>query len=158
MMPDAGQGAALIKLEGAEKPLQEKRAMAHGLLGAMQAIEADPFGAIGCGEPFADIAGDVWRVMIPASEAPHVVRELNVKHWLGDLAGGLIWLAAQPGDAARIRGVAAKYQGQAMLLRASAESRAALGLYAPQQPALAQLGRAVKAAFDPLGLFNPGRL
>ena len=159
MMPDVGQGAALIKLEGAAKPLEEKRAMAHGLLGqAMQVIDADPFGALGCGEPFANIAGDIWRMMIAPSDAPHVIEELNVKHWLGDMAGGLIWLAAQPADAARIRAVAAAHQGQAMLLRASADSRAALGLYAPQQPALAQLGKAVKAAFDPLGLFNPGRL
>ncbi len=30
--------------------------------------------------------------------------------------------------------------------------------YAPQPPALAALSSAVRAAFDPLGLFNPGRL
>lgn len=159
MMNDVGQGAALIKLEGAAKPLEEKRAMAHGLLGqALGVIDADPFGAIGCGEPFADVAGDIWRVMIAPSDAPRVVKELNVRHWLGDLAGGLIWLAAQPADAARIRRVAAAHQGQAMLLRAAPETRAALGLYAPQQPALTALAQSVKAAFDPLGLFNPGRL
>ena len=62
------------------------------------------------------------------------------------------------GDAARIRKIAASAQGQAMLLRASAESRAAHGLYAPQPAALAALNRSVKAAFDPLSLFNPGRL
>jgi FAD/FMN-containing dehydrogenase len=45
-----------------------------------------------------------------------------------------------------------------MLLRASAESRAMHGLFAAQPPALAALNRAVKAAFDPLSLFNPGRL
>ena len=45
-----------------------------------------------------------------------------------------------------------------MLLRGSPDARAALGLYAPQAPALTGLSRAVKAAFDPLGLFNPGRL
>jgi glycolate oxidase FAD binding subunit len=45
-----------------------------------------------------------------------------------------------------------------MLLRASAASRANLGLFAPQPPALAALSRSVKAAFDPLSLFNPGRL
>ena len=54
--------------------------------------------------------------------------------------------------------MAASVQGQAMLLRASAESRATHGLYAAQPPALAALNRAVKAAFDPLSLFNPGRL
>ena len=158
-LSDVGLGAALIKLEGAKQPLEEKIALAHGLLGnAMHRVEEDMFGAIGCGEKFADLSGDVWRVMIAPSDAPRVAKELNVTHWLGDLAGGLIWLAAPPSDAAHIRAVAAGVQGQAMLLRASAESRAIHGLYAPQPATLAQLNRAVKAAFDPLSLFNPGRL
>ena len=118
----------------------------------------DPFGAIGSGEKFARIPGDIWRVMIAPSEAPRVAKELNASHWLGDLAGGLLWLAAPSSDAARIRGIAAAAQGQAMLLRASAETRTAIGLYAPQPPALAALNRSVRAAFDPLSLFNPGRL
>jgi glycolate oxidase FAD binding subunit len=156
---ETGQGAALIKLEGASQPLEEKIALAHGLLGnAMRRVEEDMFGAIGCGEKFADLPGDVWRVMIAPSDAPRVAKELNAQHWLGDWAGGLIWVAAQPSDAPRIRAVAAKVQGHAMLLRAAAENRAKHGLYAAQPPALAALNRAVKAAFDPLSLFNPGRL
>ncbi len=159
LFKDAGQGAALIKLEGAKQALEEKIALAHGLLGnAMQRVEEDPFGAVGCGEKFADLPGDVWRVMIAPSDAPRVAKELNANYWLGDLAGGLIWLVAPPTDAARIRAVAAGVQGQAMLLRASAESRVLHGLYAPQPAALAALNRAVKAAFDPLSLFNPGRI
>ena len=159
MMADAGQGAALIKLEGARQPLEEKIAMAHGLLGGgVQRIESDPFAAIGCGEKFADLPGDVWRVMIAPSDAPRVAKELNAPHWLGDWAGGVIWLAAAPSQAAHIRKVAAAAKGQAMLLRASTENRALHGLYAGQPPALAALNRAVKAAFDPLSLFNPGRL
>lgn len=161
MMPDVGQGATLIRLEGAAQPLEEKVAMAHGLLGqAMQRLDTgiELFGAIGCGAKFADIEGDIWRVIIAPSEAPKVVQELNAQHWLGDLAGGLIWLAAAPSQAAHIRAVAAAHHGQAMLLRASAESRSSLGLYAPQPPALAALAKSVKAAFDPLSLFNPGRI
>ena len=159
MMPGVGQGAALIKLEGARKPLEEKVALAHGLLGqSMQAIADDPFPAISSGEKFADLPGHVWRVMVAPADAPHVARELNVQHWLGDWAGGLIWLAAAPADASRIRAIAAAAKGQAMLLRASSDARAALGLYAPPVPALVDLSRSVKAAFDPLGLFNPGRL
>lgn len=159
MMPDAGQGAALIKLEGARQPLEEKIAMAHGLLGgAVTRLAEDPFAAIGCGEKFADIPGDVWRIFVAPSDAPRVVKELNLPHWLGDLAGGVIWLAAPPDDAARIRAIAARAGGQAMLLRASAESRSRHGLFAPQAPALAALSQSVRAAFDPLGLFNPGRL
>jgi glycolate oxidase FAD binding subunit len=161
LLADVGQGAALIKLEGAAQPLEEKVALAHGLLGnAMHRLEdgLGLFDRLGNGEIFADIAGDIWRVMIPQSDAPRIARELGATHWLGDLAGGLIWLAAPPADAARIRAIAASVQGQAMLLRASAETRAAHGLFAPQPPALAALNRAVKAAFDPLSLFNPGRL
>ena len=159
MMAGVGQGAALIKLEGARQPLEEKIVLAHGLLGnAVRRVEDDPFPAIGSGEKFADLAGDVWRVMIAPSDAPHVAKELNAQYWLGDWAGGVIWLAAAPAEAARIRRLAADVNGQAMLLRASPESRTLHGLYAPQPPALAALNRAVKAAFDPLSLFNPGRL
>jgi glycolate oxidase FAD binding subunit len=163
MMDGVGQdndkGAALIKLEGAPQPLEEKIVLAHGLLGnAIRRVDEDPFAAIGCGEKFADLSGDVWRVMIAPSDAPHVAKELNARHWLGDWAGGVIWVAAPPTEAARIRKLAADSKGQAMLLRASPESRTLHGLYAPQPPALAALSRAVKAAFDPLSLFNPNRL
>jgi glycolate oxidase FAD binding subunit len=163
MMPgigsQIGRGAALIKLEGARQPLEEKIALAHGLLGqAAQRIEEDPFPAIASGEKFADLPGPVWRVMVAPADAPRVAKELNVQHWLGDWAGGLIWLAAAPADASRIRAIAAAAKGQAMLLRGSPDARAALGLYAPPAPAVTTLSRAVKAAFDPLGLFNPGRL
>lgn len=159
MMLGVGQGAALIKLEGAAAPLEEKIAMAHGLLGdGLTRIPDDPFTSIGCGDRFAAIEGDIWRVFIAPSHAPQVVKDLKVEHWLGDWAGGVIWLAARPEDATHIRAVAQAANGQAMLLRASAEARAALGVFAPQAPALAALSRAVQAAFDPLGLFNPGRM
>lgn len=159
LMPGVGEGAALIKLEGARQPLEEKIALAHGLLGQQVArIEDDPFPSIANGEKFADVPGHVWRVMVAPADAPRVAREINADHWLGDWAGGLIWVAAPVADASRIRAIAAAAKGQAMLLRASSDARAALGLYAPQVPALADLSRAVKAAFDPLGLFNPGRL
>ena len=159
MLAESGQGAALIKLEGARQPLEEKIALAHGLLGnAMNRIEEDPFAAIGSGEKFADIPGDIWRVMIARADAPRLAKELNVRHWLGDWAGAMLWMAADPSEAPRIRAIAAKANGQAMLLRGSAASRASLGLFAPQPHALAALNRSVKAAFDPLLLFNPGRL
>ena len=159
MLAESGQGAALIKLEGARQPLDEKIALAHGLLGnALRRIEDDPFAAIGSGEQFADIPGDIWRVMIARADAPRLAKELNVRHWLGDWAGAVLWMAADPSEAPRIRAIAAKANGQAMLLRGSAASRASLGLFAPQPHALAALNRSMKAAFDPLSLFNPGRL
>jgi glycolate oxidase FAD binding subunit len=161
-----GQGAALIRLEGAPQPLEEKVAMAHGLLGPVHCtrLEDGPglFARIGCGQMFADVDGDadsdIWRVLIAPADAPRVAKELNASHWLGDWAGGLLWIAAPPSDAARIRAVAAAARGQAMLLRAAPQQRATLGLYAAQPKAMAELTARVRAAFDPLSLFNPGRL
>ena len=160
-LPDAGNGAALIRLEGAPQPLEEKVAMAHGLLGRVSARRVEDgiglFSRIGSGALFASAVGDVWRVLVAPADAPRVAKDLNASSWLADWAGGVIWLAAPPQDAARIRDIAAAARGQAMLLRAAPDQRASLGLYAPQPRALAELTARVKAAFDPLSLFNPGR-
>jgi glycolate oxidase FAD binding subunit len=43
-------------------------------------------------------------------------------------------------------------------MRASEETRAQISVFQPEPPERAALTRAVKAAFDPLGLFNPGRM
>jgi glycolate oxidase FAD binding subunit len=161
LLPDAGRGAALIRLEGEAVPLQEKIAMAKALLGvALDDVEdgIGLFGKIRDGVLFANTPLDVWRVMIPATEAARVAAEIAAPLWLGDQAGGLLWLAAPAASAGLIRGLAAANDGQAMLLKASDESRAALGLYASPPPALAALRARVKNAFDPDGLLNPGRI
>jgi glycolate oxidase FAD binding subunit len=161
LLPDAGRGAALIRLEGEAVPLQEKTGMAKALLGtAMDEVESglELFDAIRDGALFAGSPLDIWRVMIPATEAPRIAAEIAAPLWLGDQAGGLLWLAAPTASAALIRGLAAANDGQAMLLKAAEESRNRLGLYAPPPPALAGLRARVKNAFDPDNLLNPGRL
>jgi glycolate oxidase FAD binding subunit len=161
VLPDAGQGAALIRLEGEETPLKEKIAMAKALLGVTPEELADGdalFGKIRDGAMFAATPLDIWRVMIPASDAAAIAAEIAAPLWLGDQAGGLIWLAAPAEGAGRIRQLAAAHDGQAMLLKASDESRARLGLYAAPPPALAKLRAGIKHAFDPDNLLNPGRI
>jgi glycolate oxidase FAD binding subunit len=161
LLPDAGRGVALIRLEGEEMPLQEKIAMAKVLLGAHLDDVEDGiglFGKIRDGVLFAGTPLDVWRIMIPATEASRIAAEIAAPLWLGDQAGGLLWLAAPAASAGLIRGLAAANDGQAMLLKASDDSRASLGLYAPPPPPLAALRARVKNAFDPDGLLNPGRL
>jgi glycolate oxidase FAD binding subunit len=161
LLPDAGRGAALIRLEGEAVPLQEKTAIAKALLGtAMDEVESglELFDAIRDGALFAGSPLDIWRVMIPATEAPRIAAEIAAPLWLGDQAGGLLWLAAPASSAGLIRDLAAASDGQAMLLKASETDRARLGLYAPPPPALARLRARVKHAFDPDGLLNPGRL
>jgi glycolate oxidase FAD binding subunit len=161
LLQGTGAGAALIRLEGAQEPLRQKIAIANGLTGAEAQILADGdslLEAVRSGAAFAGSDLDVWRLALPPSQAPLVIEALHPDLWLGDLAGGCLWIAAAAADAARIRAMAAAHDSHAMLLRAAPETRAALGLYAPQPPALAGMARAVKAAFDPLGLLNPGRL
>jgi glycolate oxidase FAD binding subunit len=157
---EVGAGAALIRFEAAEMPLAEKLAAAKLLLGGGEDIgEGDAmFAAIGEGAIFNASELDVWRVSLPPAQAAAVAGALASSLWLGDWAGGLLWLGAKGEEAPRIRAVAAEAGGHAMLLRAPAARRAALGVFPPQPPALAALTASVRAAFDPLSLFNPGRL
>ena len=156
---DVGEGAALIRLEAAARPLQEKIAAARLLVGPAEELEAGEtvFARVGEGSLFRDNDLDVWRVTVPPTQAARVAKAINAALWWGDWAGGLLWIGAREEDAPRIRALAAQAGGHAMLLRAPATRRAALGLYAPQPPALAAVTASVRAAFDPLGLFNPGR-
>jgi len=57
-----------------------------------------------------------------------------------------------------VRAAAAKAGGYATLLRASEETRERVAVFEPEDAARAALTKSVKAAFDPLGLFNPGRM
>lgn len=157
---EVGQGAALIRFEAAALPLQEKVAAAKKLVGEAVELEQGEavFTAIGEGAVFHASDLEVWRVYVPPSEAARVAKALNAPLWLGDWAGGLLWIGAKAEAGPRIRVLAEQAGGHAMLLRAPAARRAALGIFPPQPPALAAVTASVKAAFDPLGLFNPGRL
>jgi glycolate oxidase FAD binding subunit len=161
LLSDVGRGAAIIRLEGEAQPLKEKSALANALLGVTLADVADGialFEKIKNGVMFADSDLEIWRLMIPASDAPRIAAEIAAPLWLGDQAGGLLWLAAPLESAGVIRALAAANDGQAMLLKASDARRAELGLYAPPPPALAKLRAGIRHAFDPDGLFNPGRI
>jgi glycolate oxidase FAD binding subunit len=157
---DIGLGACLIRFEAAEAPLREKIAAAKNLIGEAMEIEQGEslFTAIGEGALFNSSELDVWRLFLPPSEAARVADALNAPIWLGDWAGALLWIGARAEDAPRIRAAAAGAGGHAMLLRAPAARRAELGMFPPQPPALSAVTASVKAAFDPLNLFNPGRL
>jgi glycolate oxidase FAD binding subunit len=163
LMGDIGHGAALIRLEAEQNPLAEKCAAAQILVGAGEIIaDGDRvFASLGSGLPFAAAeAGtlNVWRLFLPPSQAAGVAAILAPPLWYGDWAGGLLWAGIPGEDAARVRAVARDAGGYAMLLRAPAGRRAALGPFAPQPAALAGISARVKAAFDPLSLFNPGRI
>ncbi len=104
----------------------------------------------------------VWRLSVPPADGARIVASLAHQldmRWFYDWAGGLVWLdlpARQDAFAQTIR--SALSSGHATLIRASDAVRASVEPFQPQPPALAALVRRVKAAFDPTGIFNPGRM
>ncbi|MSP66615.1 MAG: FAD-binding protein [Alphaproteobacteria bacterium] len=112
-----------------------------------------------------DAGRQLWRLSVPPASAAEVAA--NLRQDLGegvellfDWAGGLIWLAlpalADAGQA-HVRAALAG-GGHATLVRADVETRGRVAVFPPLAPGLAALEHRVRAAFDPLGLFNLGRL
>jgi len=84
------------------------------------------------------------------------VERLAPRDYLLDWGGGLVWIGAQTVEAERVRG--ALQSGHATLIKAPAEMRAATAVFQPPPPSLARTMARVKAAFDPRGRLNPGRM
>jgi glycolate oxidase FAD binding subunit len=66
--------------------------------------------------------------------------------------------ASDEGAPDRLRATAAVEGGYATLMRASEEKRRRVVIFQPEQARRAALTKTVKAAFDPFGLCNPGRM
>ncbi len=106
----------------------------------------------------------LWQISTSPSTGPKVVaaiaRYMDCSAFY-DWAGGLIWLEMLPttdAGAADIRRVIATHGGHATLIRAAAEVRAAVDVFQPLEPGVEAISRRLKAAFDPAGILNPGRM
>jgi glycolate oxidase FAD binding subunit len=104
----------------------------------------------------------VWRVSVRPSAGPAVLQalaEADVRGFL-DWGGGLVWLAGAAVAATHtaVETAARAARGTWTLMRAPEPLRAAVDVVPPEPPALAALSRRVKAALDPHGVLNPGRL
>lgn len=136
------------------------------LAGARAAVDAAQQ-KLGVGETapagfFADLrdqklpffsAATLWRLSVPATAPALDLPGEQIIEW----GGALRWLQSDaPAEA--IRTAAAAVGGSATLYRASAELKDRVGAFAPLPASLLALQRRLKAAFDPRGLFNPGRL
>jgi glycolate oxidase FAD binding subunit len=111
--------------------------------------------------PMVGETGAVWRVSVRpsagAAVAAAVERAFGAR-WFMDWGGGLVWIAGPATEAAHAAVVAAAGQGGWTLMRAPDALRASVPVLPPEAPALARIARNVKAAFDPKGILNPGRM
>jgi glycolate oxidase FAD binding subunit len=92
----------------------------------------------------------LWRLALPSTCPALKLPGRLLIEW----GGGLRWLKS---DAAprELREAAQQAGGHATLFRGADK---ACGAFAPLDPVVARLHRELKRAFDPAGVFNPGRL
>ncbi len=119
--------------------------------------------AIGNARPLLAHDNDaVWRVSVRPSAGPAVLRAAADAGCTGflDWGGGLVWLAgpATAATHAAIEAAARAAHGAWTLMRAPEPLRTAVQVVPPEPKPLAAITRRVKAALDPRGILNPGRL
>lgn len=92
----------------------------------------------------------VWRLSVPSVAPPLALRGDQVIEW----GGAQRWLKTDQ-DAATVRAAAGSIGGHATLFRGGDKQ---VGVFHPLAPAVAAIHRNLKTAFDPSGIFNPGRM
>ena len=103
---------------------------------------------------FVERAGcDLWRLSVPQTAPVLDLPEPPLVEW----HGGQRWVRTEAGAGAPLRQVAAQAGGHATLF-AAARPESAGSRFTPLAPALARIHRELKRQFDPVGIFNRGRL
>ena len=171
-IPAVATGAgdlAALRLEGPAPSVRERAEQLKVLLASEGELdELGPAESATLWREICDVAllprePALWRASVPPTAGAPLLEALErlVRGWLADWAGGLLWLAVDDaGDAGatRIRAQLANSGGHATLVRASADLRAAVPVFQPQDPALARLSARVKDSFDPKRILNRGRM
>ena len=145
------EGELTIRLAGAAAAVSAAQAKLAGEV--LDADEADAFWLALREQTHPFFAGDapLWRLSLPSVAAP-----LPLGPTLIEWGGAQRWLRG--GDPAVIRTAAHAARGHATLFRGDPALKATVGVFQPLNPSLLRIHRGLKNAFDPRGVFNPGRL
>lgn len=92
----------------------------------------------------------LWRLSVPQTTPPLGLPGEELIEW----GGGQRWLCT-PVPSAAVRDIAAQLGGHATLFYSASKEG---GVFSPLQSPLDRIHRELKKAFDPAGIFNPGRL
>ena len=100
----------------------------------------------------------VWRLSLPPSAAAAACAALAGFRLLLDWGGGLVWVAGPATERAHATVMAAARAGSFTLFRAPESLSAHVQVLPEEPPALVAIAARVKAALDPAGILNPGRM
>ncbi|HZV20290.1 MAG TPA: FAD-binding protein, partial [Hyphomicrobiales bacterium] len=112
----------------------------------------------------AEFERPLWRITTAPSKAALIVRALSAffeVHAAYEWSGGLLWLELPPSaDASvtEVRRVLAEFEADSMLMRAPRTVRSNVEVFHPLSLTKMNVIRALKKAFDPVGILNPGRI
>ncbi|MCB1366358.1 MAG: FAD-binding protein [Rhodobacteraceae bacterium] len=160
--PDGGP-LTMIRLEGFADSVAYRAGKLRESLAGDVRIETDPARAAALWRWLRDVAafhrraGDVWRISLKPSDAPEAGARLRTAFdadLIYDWGGGLVWALVPAGS--DLRPVLAGLPGHARIERAAQATRAALGAFPSEGPALDRITAALRAKFDPRGILNPG--
>ncbi|AWN44967.1 2-hydroxy-acid oxidase [Methylobacterium terrae] len=165
-----GSARTLLRIEGFSASVDYRLGELTRLLrrfGRPEIQEGEPAGKLWIAVrdvlPFAGGEDAVWRLSTAPGRGPAVTAAIAAARparWFYDWGGGLIWLATPAtGDAgAETVRAALAGAGHATLVRAPDAVRAAVPVFEPLSEPLMRITAGLKAAHDPAGLFNPGRM
>ena len=144
------EGDLAVRLSGAASAVKAAREAIGGESIAADQAEGYWRGIREQTDAFFRTDKPLWRLSVPSVTPPLALPGEQLIEW----GGSLRWLASNA-DARTIREAAARSGGHATLFRAADKSA---GVFTPLAPALAKIHRKLKQAFDPAGIFNPGRM
>jgi glycolate oxidase FAD binding subunit len=100
--------------------------------------------------PFFSPGRPLWRLSVPQTAQPLALGHPQLVEW----GGGLRWVSGEA-DPLTVRSASERAGGHATLFRGGDKS---VGVFHPLKPALSKIHVRLKAAFDPAGILNPGRM
>lgn len=152
----AEMAVTALRLEGFEASVAARAEALSAALrpfGRLQTLDAGHshafWGQVREVDALADDPRPLWRLSLPPASGWRAPEQLPGDA-LYDWAGGQVWLRTEA-LSDRIRSVAAGLGGHALCLQGGEA-------FAARSGALGALQARVKAAFDPLGILNPGRM
>ena len=169
---DGGAARTLMRIEGFSDSIDYRLGELRGLLkrfGQPEIVEGQAGIALWTRvrdvTPFAEPReAAVWRISTAPTRGPAITAAIGARRdarWFYDWGGGLVWLATEAsGDAGAeiVRAAVQSQGGHATLVRAPDAVRAAVPVFEPLSEPLMRITAGIKAAHDPKGLFNPGRM